>query len=165
MSIPHPLLPRLRDHQGRGSKGFKSQSWEMTYSETMFSGHYRASAHMNSQKLWQHAKDLCKLKSGKIPARKGMGIPHSSLRSYWQLIASGIGELVFFKTVALVGWPRFNGWSHSQAYMDSSNGIQVYNNSKKIQHLVGRAGEVDLGKGGERIEYQLQCISLKNANF
>lgn len=51
---------------GSRKKGSKNQKWWMTFQETVFSIHSRAGAHRNSQRLWEHAEDVHKLKAEKF---------------------------------------------------------------------------------------------------
>lgn len=68
------ITPWLRDlcegmeGSGVGSrkKDCKNQKWWMTFQETVFSIHSRAGAQKNSQRLWEHAEDVHKLKAEKF---------------------------------------------------------------------------------------------------
>lgn len=59
----------------RGGRGQKQQNnWgRLLFIRKLFSGHSRAAVHRNSQWLWQHAQDLCKLKPEKNSKPGGWG--------------------------------------------------------------------------------------------
>lgn len=125
----HTYTPRLRIHLRRqgaksvGARGKRVSSWNSVF----WTGPLR-----NLLQLSLPAQDWSKIKTANIPPLMGRGTwGPTLLRGYWQLVASGEGESVFFRGVSSGRYPCSSWYSNIQAHLGSLNWTPWVTKEKK----------------------------------